>query len=269
MMALTGHRWRDLVRLVSRSPISTVFTPRVSAPQLRRLLRLGILLRWVSIGFAGLAGLMVPRAPSLLFYLILAAVVYNSAITLAAARATDERAKSLVLAATIVDQVFTFTFIAIYSSALPQGGQVACYFFGVLEAVAYYQATGAVLSVGIFAGLSLVETAYLYMTHGFLSPTDVIGVNMIVALTAGSLVAVNRVLQTPDQGAEVDPALRLSKREREVLALVAEGYSNPMIAAHLHLSDNTVKGYMENLLTRLNARNRAEAVAAASRLKLI
>jgi hypothetical protein len=152
MMALTGHRWRDLVRLVSRSPISTAFTPRVSALQLRRLLRLGILLRWVSIGFAGLAGLMVPRAPFLLFYLILAAVVYNSVITLAAARATDEQAKSLVLVATVVDQVFTFTFIAIYSSALPQGGQVACYFFGVLEAVAYYQATGAVLSVGIFAG---------------------------------------------------------------------------------------------------------------------
>jgi DNA-binding CsgD family transcriptional regulator len=268
-LALTGHLWRGRVRLLPASPTSVVFSPRVSAPQLRRLLRLGILLRWVSIGFAGLAGLIVPRAPSLLFYLILAAVIYNSSIALAADRATDEQAQRLALATTIVDQVFNFTFIAIYSSALPQGGQVACYFFGLLEAVAYFEAAGAVLSYGIFASLSLVEAAYLYTTHGVLSPTDLIGVNLIVALAAGSLVAVNRILLTPAQATEVDSTLRLSKREREVLVLVAEGYSNPMIAARLKLSDNTIKGYMENLLTRLNARNRAEAVAAASRLKLI
>jgi DNA-binding NarL/FixJ family response regulator len=54
-----------------------------------------------------------------------------------------------------------------------------------------------------------------------------------------------------------------------VLQLVSEGYSNTMIANRLHLSDNTVKGYVEALLTRLNARNRAEAVAAASRLNLL
>jgi DNA-binding CsgD family transcriptional regulator len=257
------------VRLSSGPLMSTVFTPAVGTPQLRRLLRLGILLRWVSIGFAGLAGLLLTRAPSLLFYLILAAVIYNSAVSLAAARATDQQARTLALATTIVDQVFNFTFIAIYSTALPQGGQVACYFFGMLEAVAYYEVAGAVLSFGIFAGLSLLESAFLSTTHLFLSPADVIGLNLIVALTAGSLVAVNRVLLSPDKVADADGAVRLSKREREVLTLVAEGYSNPMIATRLNLSDNTVKGYMENLLTRLNARNRAEAVAAASRLKLI
>ncbi|HET9849334.1 MAG TPA: response regulator transcription factor, partial [Candidatus Dormibacteraeota bacterium] len=64
-------------------------------------------------------------------------------------------------------------------------------------------------------------------------------------------------------------AVRLSRREQEVLRLVAEGYSNSMIATRLHLSENTVKTYVENLLGRLNARNRAEAVAAASRQNLI
>jgi DNA-binding NarL/FixJ family response regulator len=53
------------------------------------------------------------------------------------------------------------------------------------------------------------------------------------------------------------------------LRLVADGYSNTMIASRLHLSENTVKGYVESLLGRLNARNRAEAVAAASRLNLL
>jgi DNA-binding NarL/FixJ family response regulator len=65
------------------------------------------------------------------------------------------------------------------------------------------------------------------------------------------------------------PAIRLSRREREVLNLVAEGYSNTMIANRLRISDSTVKGYVENLLFHLNARNRAEAVAAAARLKLL
>ncbi len=69
--------------------------------------------------------------------------------------------------------------------------------------------------------------------------------------------------------ANTAPAVRLSRREQEVLKLVADGYSNTMIAGHLHLSENTVKTYVENLLSRLNARNRAEAVAAASRQHLI
>jgi DNA-binding NarL/FixJ family response regulator len=42
-----------------------------------------------------------------------------------------------------------------------------------------------------------------------------------------------------------------------------------MMAARLHLSENTVKGHVESLLNRLNARNRAEAVAAASRMNLL
>src|SRR5438093_10594 len=65
------------------------------------------------------------------------------------------------------------------------------------------------------------------------------------------------------------PAVRLSRREQEVLQLVSEGYSNSMIAGRLHLSENTIKTYVENLLSRLNAPNRAEAVAAASRQNLI
>jgi DNA-binding NarL/FixJ family response regulator len=42
-----------------------------------------------------------------------------------------------------------------------------------------------------------------------------------------------------------------------------------MIATRLHLSESTIKTYMETLLTRFNARNRAEAVAAASRLNIL
>ena len=90
-----------------------------------------------------------------------------------------------------------------------------------------------------------------------------------MALIGVTLVPVVRILTAPIEAAELAPGLRLSKREHDVLRLVAEGYSNTMIATRLNLSDNTVKSYVESLLTHLNARNRAEAVAAASRLKLI
>ncbi len=76
-------------------------------------------------------------------------------------------------------------------------------------------------------------------------------------------------VSSPTGSAATPPAVHFSPREQEVLRLVAQGYSNAMIASRLHLSENTVKTYVETLLTRLNARNRAEAVAAASRLNLL
>ena len=88
-----------------------------------------------------------------------------------------------------------------------------------------------------------------------------------VLLGAGSSeVITGRQPATAEPRSEVP---RLSARELEVLRLVAEGYSNTMIASRLNLSDNTIKGHVEALLIRLNARNRAEAVAAASRLNLL
>ena len=57
----------------------------------------------------------------------------------------------------------------------------------------------------------------------------------------------------------------LNQREREVLRLVAQGLSNREIADQLHLSELTVKGYIEDILQRLGARNRVHAAALATR----
>ena len=59
------------------------------------------------------------------------------------------------------------------------------------------------------------------------------------------------------------PAVRLSPREREVLALVAEGRSNREIAAALIVTENTAKYHVAQLLNKLGAGSRAEAVARA------
>ncbi len=57
----------------------------------------------------------------------------------------------------------------------------------------------------------------------------------------------------------------LNDRQREVLQLVAEGLSNREIAERTHLSEYTVKGYVEEILERLGARNRVHAAILATK----
>jgi DNA-binding NarL/FixJ family response regulator len=55
----------------------------------------------------------------------------------------------------------------------------------------------------------------------------------------------------------------LTDREREVMALVAEGLSNDEIAARLFLSPLTAKTHVSRIMTKLNARDRAQLVVLA------
>jgi DNA-binding CsgD family transcriptional regulator len=58
----------------------------------------------------------------------------------------------------------------------------------------------------------------------------------------------------------------LSKRELEVLALIAEGRSNPEIGRRLFITRKTVAVHVSNILTKLGVSGRVEAAAAAIRL---
>ena len=62
-----------------------------------------------------------------------------------------------------------------------------------------------------------------------------------------------------------DPLGALSEREREVLALLAEGLRNREIAERLVISEATVKTHVRHVLEKLRFRNRAEAAAFAAR----
>ncbi|QKG27382.1 response regulator transcription factor [Actinomadura verrucosospora] len=70
--------------------------------------------------------------------------------------------------------------------------------------------------------------------------------------------------QPPPAGLDV-----LTDREREVLALVARGLSNPELADHLQLSPATVKTHIGRLLAKLQARDRAQLVIAAYETGLV
>jgi two-component system, NarL family, response regulator LiaR len=63
--------------------------------------------------------------------------------------------------------------------------------------------------------------------------------------------------------------LELSKRELEILNLLAEGYSNQEIAAKLFVSLSTVKTHNQNLFEKLDVKRRIQAVEKAKRLNLI
>jgi DNA-binding NarL/FixJ family response regulator len=56
---------------------------------------------------------------------------------------------------------------------------------------------------------------------------------------------------------------RLTEREREVLALVAQGLSNDEIAGRLYLSPLTTKTHVSHIMTKLAARDRAQLVVIA------
>lgn len=106
------------------------------------------------------------------------------------------------------------------------------------------------------------------------------------ALQAGATTYVSRTASAEDlcravhaalgQESFVDPALppkgsrgKLTRRQREILQLVANGGSTTLAARELGLSEETIKTHTKNALARLGARNRTHAVAIAFRECLI
>jgi DNA-binding CsgD family transcriptional regulator len=256
-----------------------VLTPRLNVPQMRALIRLGVILRWVAVAFAGLAGLLGPRVPNLLPAEILAAVIYNGLVMGAAIRAPDEAVPQIALVTTLIDQLFCFTFLGLYNVA-PDSRQVAAYVPGMIEAVAFFGAAGAVLSSGIFlTGVVVVQATVAVLMRGPFDSEGIFGATMIVILIGTCLGAVSQVSGMASEDAvrgdgtvhstAVPVRSGPSIREQEVLRMLAEGCSNAIIASRLGLSERRVKACVERLLTQLKARNRAEAVASAIRTGLL
>lgn len=82
----------------------------------------------------------------------------------------------------------------------------------------------------------------------------------------------------PRVEAQLDPAVidenarletPLTEREYDVLRLVARGLNSREIASQLFLSTNTVRSYMQSVLTKLDAHTRIEAIGTARTLRLL
>ncbi len=73
----------------------------------------------------------------------------------------------------------------------------------------------------------------------------------------------------PQMRTGADTTNRLTERERTVLALMATGKSNQALADELFISVNTIRNHVANVLVKLGARTRTEAVAIATRSGLV
>ncbi len=102
------------------------------------------------------------------------------------------------------------------------------------------------------------------------------GASAYVARTAGPAALRRAVDAAVAQESFIDPDVppkgsrgKLTRRQREILQLLANGESTTVAARELDLSEETVKSHMKNALARLGAKNRTHAVAIALRECLI
>jgi NarL family two-component system response regulator LiaR len=79
--------------------------------------------------------------------------------------------------------------------------------------------------------------------------------------------AVQALIQPPSEVESL--AADLTRREHEVLALLAKGMSNPEIAGQLFISRATVKVHISNILSKLGVASRAEAISLAIQNRLV
>jgi DNA-binding NarL/FixJ family response regulator len=102
------------------------------------------------------------------------------------------------------------------------------------------------------------------------------GASAYIARTAGTAELRRAIDAAAAQESFVDPAVppkgsrgKLTRRQRQILQLLADGESTTVAARELDLSEETVKTHIKTALARLGAKNRTHAVSIALRECLI
>ena len=116
-------------------------------------------------------------------------------------------------------------------------------------------------------------TAYVPKTHAADELIQVIrqAANGALVLPSGDLAAVSARVQTARRARPESEraASLLTGREVEVLSAIAEGRTTAEVAQFLHISPFTVQGHVKNILAKLGARTKLEAVTLALRAGII
>ena len=101
----------------------------------------------------------------------------------------------------------------------------------------------------------------------------IIAIVAIVFLGLGLYINARREAATPNAPQGVDPRkieeLGISKREYEVLIEISNGLSNKEIGEKLYISESTIKTHVSNLLVKLNAKRRTQAIQKAKELQIL
>jgi pimeloyl-ACP methyl ester carboxylesterase/DNA-binding CsgD family transcriptional regulator len=137
-------------------------------------------------------------------------------------------------------------------------GSVAGLALHVTERIAARAGAGEVLVSGVVN--DLIAGSGLHFVERGNEPIE--GMDSPLELLA---VMVEQHLEPHTRAAKAPNLEELTAREREVLALVAEGRSNASIAQRLHLSEHTAKRHVANILLKLDLPTRAAAAALVGR----
>lgn len=121
----------------------------------------------------------------------------------------------------------------------------------------------------------LAAGASRYCLKGIEAETLILALRSVAAgatwWDATSTAEIRAALQQPPQTA-LDPATLanpLTKREQEILALMAAGKSNPEIAEQLHITTGTVRVHVHSILQKLDVRDRTSAAVLAIQKGLV
>jgi two-component system, NarL family, response regulator LiaR len=132
----------------------------------------------------------------------------------------------------------------------------------------------------LIVALKLIEYRFVVLEHSIEIYGGLIallfataGIWLGLKITRKEQVIVEREVRVPATDFVLNEAqlheLAITKRELEILGLIAQGLSNREIAETLFVSENTVKTHSSRLFDKLNARRRTQAVQKGKELGLI
>ncbi|WP_418510562.1 response regulator transcription factor [Corallibacter sp.] len=133
--------------------------------------------------------------------------------------------------------------------------------------------TIAVFAGLIFALLLLFQVSKYAIISGNVNIEIVIAVTAIVFLIVGIYLNKKSLQKETVDTTEIDhnkiKELDITSREYQVLQHIAQGLSNKEIAETLFLSESTIKTHVSNLLVKLNAKRRTQALQVAKELQIL
>jgi predicted ATPase/DNA-binding CsgD family transcriptional regulator len=104
---------------------------------------------------------------------------------------------------------------------------------------------------------------------GRVLPIEHIIAEALAAQEAPNVEPAQVIAPDPPSSDDLLPSFNLTRREREILSLLAQRYTDPEIAAQLFISPKTASNHVSNILNKLGATNRREAAAIAARHALV
>ena len=133
--------------------------------------------------------------------------------------------------------------------------------------------TVLVFGLLILALLILFQLSKFSVISGDLKIETIIAIIAIVFFVIGVFIHKKSILKMPVSDKTIDKQkieeLEITPREYEVLKYISEGLSNKEIGEKLFVSESTIKTHVSNLLVKLNAKRRTEAVKIAKQYQII